>query len=108
MDHLGAALAHLLTRDPIDIVGESFSAVTFRPSGQDLLDILTTMNQNAPAKLVPHTQEDQERLMQDTKGMGAFTGVYMRHWERGDLEFPGTISRPYETSLETELRGLRG
>lgn len=106
MDHLGTALADLLTRDPSDIVGKTFSAVTFRPSGQDLLDVFTKLNENTPATLVAHTPEDLKRLLEDIQGMGAFMGVYMRHWDRGDLEFPGTIPAPDEMSLEAELRML--
>lgn len=106
MDHLGAALTDLLARDPTNIVGKSFSAVTFQPSGQDLLNVLTKLNENTPATLVAQAPEDLKRLLQDTQGIGAFMGVYMRHWDRGDLEFPGTIPAPDGLSLEAELRKI--
>jgi hypothetical protein len=106
MNHLGAALTNVVARDPASIVGKSFSAVTFRPSGQDLLNAFTSVNGNMPAKLVVHTPEDLKRLLQDTQGYGAFMGVYMRHWDRGDLEFPGMIPTSDGTSLETELKKL--
>jgi hypothetical protein len=106
MDHLGAVLTDLLAREPTDIVGRTFSAVTFRPSGQDLLNVFTRVNEDTPATLVAHTPQDLKRLLQDTQGISAFMGVYLRHWDRGDLEFPETIPAPDEISLEAELRKI--
>ncbi|CAH0044387.1 unnamed protein product [Clonostachys solani] len=106
MEHLGAVLASLLARDPADIVGKSFSAVTFRPSGKDLVDVFTQINNGEPTTVVDQKPEDLELLLQDIKGLGAFMGVYMRHWDRGDLEFPGIIPAPDGISLRHEFENL--
>jgi hypothetical protein len=65
------------------------------------------VNDNKPTTLGEHTPEDLKRLLDDTQGMGAFMGVYLRHWDRGDLEFPGAIPAPNDVSLESELRKIK-
>ncbi|CAI6084187.1 unnamed protein product [Clonostachys chloroleuca] len=106
MEHLGSALATLLARDPADIVGKSFSAVTFRPSGKDLVNVFTELNGGQPTTVVDQTPEDLQLLLQDIKGSGAFMGVYMRHWDRGDLEFLGRIPASEGISLRHEFENL--
>ncbi|VUC37409.1 unnamed protein product [Clonostachys rosea] len=106
MKHLGTALADLAARDPADIVGKSFSAVTFHPSGKDLVNVFTQLNGGKPTEVVNQTPEDLELLLQDVNGLGAFMGVYMRHWDRGDLEFPGGIPAPDGISLSHEFENL--
>lgn len=106
MEHLGSSLATLLARDPADIVGKSFSAVTFRPSGKDLVNVFTELNGGQPTTVVDQTPEDLQLLLQDIKGSGAFMGVYMRHWDRGDLEFLGRIPASEGISLRHEFENL--
>uniref|UniRef100_A0A8H7KBI3 NmrA-like domain-containing protein n=1 Tax=Bionectria ochroleuca TaxID=29856 RepID=A0A8H7KBI3_BIOOC len=106
MEHLGAALGNLLARDPADIVGKSFSAVTFRPSGKDFVNTFTQLHDGQPTAVVDQTPEDLQLLLQDIKGSGAFMGVYMRHWDRGDLEFPGSIPASDGISLSHEFQNL--
>ncbi|CAG9994008.1 unnamed protein product [Clonostachys byssicola] len=106
MEHLGAALGSLLAGDPADIVGKSFSAVTFRASGKDFVNVFTQLHGGQPTTVVDQTPEDLQLLLQDIGGRGAFMGVYMRHWNRGDLEFPGLIPAPDGISLRHEFENL--
>lgn len=99
LDHVAAALTHIATSPPRSIAGKEFSAVTFWPTGQELVDLYTKLN-GKQAQVKDWTSEDRERLMEDGANFGP---AKVGYWDRWDSGIWG-----YESDKRTALGGYSG
>lgn len=103
LDHLGEAIANLMSGDLVSIVNKSFGVVTHQPSGSRILRAFSSVN-GSQAILVDHSPADQEALMRQIETGGAFEGVYRKHWEKGEWGFPPLLPTMAEETLEQVVR----
>lgn len=98
MDHLAYALTKLVTTsDPASIRNRSYSVVTFWPTGKELVELYTKINNGEPTQVRDFTQSDREHLNEDIQGFGATKVGYWGHWEKGDWD--------YESSERIDVEG---
>ena len=89
MDHLGAALAQLTTLPAAELKDAEFSAVTYLPTGQELVDLFTQLHGTAPAV----TDYDLAAKDADYANapFGPVVATYKHHWETGAWGYPQAV-----------------
>nr|POF16679.1 hypothetical protein CFP56_71320 [Quercus suber] len=86
LDHVASSLTQIATSDPREIAGKSFSAVTFWPTGQELVDLYTKLN-GKQAQIKDWTAKDREEMMADGANFGPAKVGYWDRWESGDWHY---------------------
>lgn len=99
LDHVAAALTQIATSDPASVAGKEFSAVTFWPTGQELVDLYTKLN-GKQAQVKDWTSKDREEMMADGANFGPAKVGYWDRWESG--------SWGYEKGTRKALGGYTG
>lgn len=108
LDHLGATIARVCTKDPQEIKNKSFSAVSFFPTGNDLIELYTKIN-GKKAEHKQYTNEIREEWNADGQNFGPGKVAYMDRWENGNFGYDQegrVLDREYKgPGLEEIARG---
>lgn len=83
LDHVAGTLHRIATSDPQSIKNKQFSAVTFWPTGQELVDLYTKLN-GSQATVKDWTTADREVMIADGANFGPAKVGYWDRWESGD------------------------
>lgn len=98
-DHVAAALLHIATTDPHSVAGKQFSAVTFWPTGRELVDLYTKLN-GKQAEVKPWTAADRDAMRADGPNFGPAKVGYWDRWDAGEWG--------YESAGRKALGGYSG
>ena len=97
-DHLANAITRIATADPHSVKNREYSAVTFWPTGYELVDLYTKIN-GEKTQVKDFTQADREVQLADGANFGPAKVGYWDRWESGrwGYEENGRISdKEYE------------
>lgn len=93
-DHVAAALTQIATSNPKTVANQEFSAVTFWPTGQELVDLYTKLN-GKQAGIKQWTTLDRDAMRADGANFGPAKVGYWDRWEKGEWGY----ERPGRTAL---------
>ncbi|GAM87624.1 hypothetical protein ANO11243_056510 [Dothideomycetidae sp. 11243] len=86
LDHVGTAVARIVSRDPESIKNKQFSAVTFWPTGDELAELYGKLH-GKKCNVKDFTEADRDKLMADGENFGPMKVGYFDRWQNNSWRY---------------------